>query len=462
MKVPPYKIKMVEPIKLLPKEEREAVIKKVGYNPFLLESEEVFIDLLTDSGTGAMSQNQWSAMMKGDESYAGSRSFREMKEAIKDVMGFEYTLPTHQGRGAEHVLDTLLVSEGSIVPGNMHFDTTKAHIENKKGRAIDCTIDAIYDTSVYHPFKGNVDLHKLEDIINMHGKDIAYILITATCNSGGGQPVSLANIKAVSELAKKNDLLLFIDAARFAENAHFIKEREFEGKKSVKSIVDEMFENVDGCLMSAKKDAIVNTGGYIALKDEQMYKQLRPINTLFEGFPTYGGMSGRDMEALAVGLREGIEEDYLEHRIGQIIYLGEELDKRGVPVVKPFGGHAVYIDAKKFFPHIPQEEFPGHTLCVESYIEGGIRVVEIGTLLAGRDPDTGKNIHPPLELTRITIPRRVYTKDHLDYVIEVISKIYERRDSIKGLEFEYETPILRHFESTFKRLNERDNIYHRK
>lgn len=460
VRVPPFKIKMVEPIRLVPKIERESIIEKVGYNPFLLDAEDVFIDLLTDSGTGAMSHKQWAALMQGDESYAGSRSFKKLRGTVKDVMGFDYVLPAHQGRGAEHVLDQLLVNEGQVVPGNIHFDTTKAHIENQKGKTIDCTIDEIYDTSVDHPFKGNIDLQKLENVIQQHCEDIAYILITATCNSGGGQPVSLENIEAVSKLAKDNDLLLFIDAARYAENAYFIQQREFDGDKPIREIVKEMFSYTDGCLMSAKKDAIVNMGGFIALNDEQIYKKLCPINVLYEGFPTYGGMSGRDMEAMAVGLVEGTDECYLEHRIHQVKHLGDELSKRGVPIVKPIGGHAVYIDAKKFFPNIPQEEFPGHTLCVELYIQGGVRAVEIGTLLAGRDSDTGKNVYPELELTRLTIPRRVYAQEHLDYVVEIVSRVYDRRDSVKGLEFEYEAPILRHFQSTFKRKeDERDNIH---
>lgn len=452
MKVPPFKIKMVEPIRLLPKKMREAAIQKAGFNLFSLSSKQVFIDLLTDSGTSAMSDRQWSGLMLGDESYAGSSSFDRFREAVKSVMGFPYVLPTHQGRGAEHVLDRLLISEGQVVPGNMHFDTTKAHIENRKGKAVDCTIDEVYNVRSAHPFKGNVDLQKLKKSIQQYEKKVAYILITVTCNSGGGQPVSLENIKQVSEIAKKNNILLFIDAARYAENAYFIQQREFEGKKPVKDIVKEMFNHADGCLMSAKKDALVNIGGFIALKDEKIYKKLCPINVLFEGFPTYGGLAGRDMEAMAIGLLEGVEEDYLCYRIDQVKYLGDKLSKLGIPIIQPVGGHAVYIDAKKFFPHIAQKNFPAHTLCVELYIEGGVRAVGIGAVLAGRDPETKKSIYPKLELTRLTIPRRVYTKEHLDHVADVVAKVYKRKDSVKGFEFDYEGPILRHFQSTFKRI----------
>ncbi|MBL7100923.1 MAG: tryptophanase [Nanoarchaeota archaeon] len=452
MQVPPFKIKVVEPIKVLSEKERRVAIEKAGFNPFLLSSKEVFIDLLTDSGTSAMSDKQWSGLMLGDESYAGSVNFDHLREAVNDVMGFPYVLPTHQGRGAEHVLDKLLIKKGQVVPGNIHFDTTKAHIENREGKAVDCTVDEVYDTSNDFPFKGNVDIQKLKDVIQKYGKKIAYILVTITCNSGGGQPVSLANIKEVSEIAKKNNILFFIDAARYAENAYFIQQREFKGKKPIKDIVKEMFSYADGCLMSAKKDALVNIGGFIALRDENIYRKLCPINVLFEGFPTYGGLAGRDMEAMAIGLREGVEEEYLSYRINQVKYLGDKLIKQKIPVVQPIGGHAVYIDAKKFFPGISQGNFPGHTLCVELFIEGGVRAVEIGTLLAGRDPDTKENIYPKLELTRLTVPRRVYTKEHLDYVADIVSKVYSRRDSVKGLEFDYEAPVLRHFQSRFKIL----------
>ena len=451
MLLPPYKIKSVESIKIIPRAEREKKLREAGFNPFLLKARDVYIDLLTDSGTGAMSQEQWAGMMRGDESYAGAESFEKMKRAVKSIMGFDYILPVHQGRAAEHILDTILVREGQIIPGNKHFDTTKAHIEWAKGRAMDMTIPEAKKPSNPHPFKGNLDIKKLEKIIAENKKNISYLLITITCNSVGGQPVSLANIRTVSALARKNKLLLFFDAARYAENAYFIKTREKNcAQKTIKEIIKEMMACVDGVLMSAKKDAIVNMGGFIAVRSKTLYQKLVPVSILFEGFTSYGGMSGHDIEALAQGLYEGIEENYLAYRVGQVAYLGKELKKRGIPIVEPFGGHAVYIDAKKFLPRIPQEEFPGHSLCCEIYLEGGIRAVEIGTLLAGRDPETKKNIYPALELVRLTIPRRVYFQEHIDYVISVIEKVWQRRDKIKGLKLVYEPPILRHFQARLK------------
>lgn len=448
--VPPYKTKSVERIRLLPKDERIRRLEAAGLNPFLLNSEDVFIDLLTDSGTSAMSNDQWAGIMRGDESYAGSASFQKLKTAVKDVMGFDYLLPTHQGRGAEHVLDKLLIKEGQIVPGNLHFDTTKAHIENRGGRAVDCTVEEAYDIKSSYPFKGNIDLSRLEKVISEDPKRVAYILITITCNTGGGHPVSIENIRGVANIAKRYKLLLFFDAARYAENAYFIKQRE-EGYKevSIRTIVKEMMDYVDGCLMSGKKDALVNIGGFLALKDKELFQKLSPICVLMEGFPTYGGMSGRAMEAMAVGLYEGAEEEYLKYRTGQVEYLATELDRLGIPIMKPPGGHAVYIDAASFLPHIPSAELPGQALCNEVYIEGGVRGVEIGTLLAGRDPTSGNNIYPKLELFRLAIPRRVYSREHLDYVVECLNRVYQRRNKIRGLKFVYEAPILRHFQSTF-------------
>ncbi|ODS33475.1 MAG: Tyrosine phenol-lyase [Candidatus Scalindua rubra] len=453
MILPPYKIKVVEKINLIPREEREKRIREVGYNLFFLQSQDIYIDLLTDSGTGAMSDNQWAGIMLGDESYAGSINFKHLEEAVKSIMGFKYVLPTHQGRGAEHVLDEILVKPCQVVPGNMHFDTTKAHIINVRGRAIDCVIEEAYQPDTEHPFKGNIDISKLEGFINKDPENIAYVLITATCNSGGGQPVSLENIRQVHEVTKKNNIALFMDAARFAENAFFIKEREAGYKdKSIQEIVKEMMSHMDGCTMSAKKDAINNIGGFIAINDKKLYDKLAHKTVLFEGFITYGGMSGRDMEALARGLFEGIEEDYLRYRIGQVRYVGEKLSNAGIPIMKPFGGHAVFINGKGFLPHIKQENFPSQTLCIECYIEGGVRGVEVGTILAGRDQNTGKNIYPRLDLMRLAIPRRVYCSEHLDYVCEIVVNAYKRREKIKGFEFDYESPTLRHFLSTFKRL----------
>lgn len=453
MKSPPYKIKVIEKINLIPREEREKRIREVGYNLFLLQSQDIYIDLLTDSGTGAMSDNQWAGIMLGDESYAGSINFKHLADAVKVIMGFEYVLPAHQGRGAEHVLDEILVKAGQAVIGNMHFDTTRAHIQNVGGRAIDCAIEEAYQPDVEHPFKGNIDISKLEDFIARDSKNISYVLITATCNSGGGQPVSLENIRQVHKITKKNNIPLFMDAARYAENAFFIKEHEVEYKdKSIREIVKEMMSYMDGCTMSAKKDAITNIGGFIALNDEKLYKKLAHKTVLFEGFITYGGMSGRDMEALARGLFEGIDEDYLSYRIGQVRYLGERLSDAGIPIMKPIGGHAVFIDGKAFLPHIKQENFPSQSLCVECYIEGGVRVIEIGTILAGRDQKTGKDIYPKLDLVRLAVPRRVYCSEHLDYVCETVVNVYKRREEIKGFEFDYESPVLRHFLSTFRKL----------
>ena len=453
MQAPNFKIKSVEGIKLISREERIKAIEKAGLNVFLLKSDEIFIDLLTDSGTNAMSQEQWSAIMKADESYAGARSFDNFKNSISEVTGFDFVLPVHQGRAAEHVLDSVLVEKGQIVAGNIHFDTTEAHIEHRKGIPVNCVIEEAFDCEKECDFKGNIDLKKLEKILEENKRNTAYVLHTVTCNSGGGQPVSMQNIKEVSALCKKFGVLFFLDAARFAENCFFIKQREkgFE-KKSIAEIALEMFSYADGCNMSAKKDAIVNMGGFIAFKKKELYEKCIPFAILFEGFPTYGGMSGRDLEAVAVGIKEGIQEDYLRYRIGQVRYLGEQLEKAGIPVMKPIGGHAVFVDGKKFLEHLPQEQFPSHTLAAELYIEAGIRAVEIGTLLAGRNPETGENKMPALDLMRLTIPRRVYLQEHMDYIVEAMKKLKERKEKIKGLKFTFESPVLRHFWSKFERI----------
>lgn len=443
-----YKIKMVEPIRRSTREQREQWIKEANYNLFKLKAEYVFIDLLTDSGTGAMSDRQWSEMMLGDESYAGASSFYKMKDTIRELLGFEYFLPTHQGRAAENVLFSAMVKAGDFVPGNSHFDTTKGHIESRKAKAIDCTIDEAFDTSVYHPFKGNIDLNKLEDVLKNHPKEkIPFIVVTITCNSSGGQPVSMANIKAVRQLADKYGIFVLFDSARFAENAYFIKTRE-EGYKdiSIRDIVLEMFSYADGMTMSSKKDAIVNMGGFIALRDKELFEKATVFNIMFEGYVTYGGMSGRDMNALAQGLREGTEFDYLETRIGQVAYLGNRLVEFGVPVQQPFGGHAIFVDAKRFLPQLPKEQFQAQSLAVELYLESGVRGVEIGALLADRDPETRENRYPALELLRLTIPRRVYTNNHMDYVATALANVYERRNTLTtGLKIIHEAPIMRHF-----------------
>jgi tryptophanase len=451
----PYKIKMVESIKRSTKEQRLKWIKKANYNLFNLSSENVFIDLLTDSGTGAMSDKQWAEMMIGDESYAGSSSFLKLKKTVKKITGFKYFLPTHQGRAAENVLFSVLVKEGDIVPGNSHFDTTKGHIEFRKATAVDCTIDEAFDTSIIHPFKGNIDLNKLEKVFKSHPKEkIPFVILTITCNSAGGQPVSVQNTKEVSQLCKQYGIPLYFDSARYAENAYFIKKREpgYENK-TIKEIVKEVFSYGDGMTISAKKDGLVNMGGFIALNNEEVFKQATVFNIMYEGFITYGGMNGRDMGALAVGLDEATEFNYLESRVEQVAYLGKKLVEYGVPVQQPFGGHAIFLDANKFVPKIPREEYRAQALAIEIYIVGGIRGVEIGTVLADRDPFTRKNRFPDLELVRLAIPRRTYTNNHMDYIAATLKNIYDTRDEAKsGYEITDEAPIMRHFTVKFKKI----------
>lgn len=451
----PYKIKMIEHIKRSTQEQRLKWIQEADYNLFNLSSDKVFIDVLTDSGTGAMSDKQWAEMMIGDESYAGSSSFLKLKETVKNITGFNYFLPTHQGRAAENVLFSALVKEGDIVPGNSHFDTTKGHIEFRKAKAVDCTIDEAFDTSNMHPFKGNVDLNKLETVFKSHPKEkIPFVVLTITCNSAGGQPVSVQNTKEVSALCKKYGIPLYFDAARFAENAYFIKKREpgYENK-SIKEIAKEVFSYGDGMTMSAKKDGLVNMGGFIALNNEEVFKQATVFNIMFEGFITYGGMNGRDMGALAVGLDEATEFNYLESRVEQIAYLGQKLVDFGVPVQQPFGGHAIFLDANKFVPKIPREEYRAQALAVEIYIVGGIRGVEIGTVLADRDPVTRENRYPELELVRLAIPRRTYTNNHMEYIAVALKNIYDTREEAKsGYVIVDEAPIMRHFTAKFKKI----------
>lgn len=443
-----YKIKMVETIRKSTREEREQWIKEAHYNLFNLKSDYVFIDLLTDSGTGAMSDKQWSAMMEGDESYAGARSYYNMKESIRDITGFEFFLPTHQGRAAENVLFSSLVKEGDILPGNSHFDTTKGHIEFRKAHAVDCTIAEAKDTNAILPFKGNIDLTLLEDVLRKHPKEkIPCIVLTITNNTAGGQPVSMENIKGTSALAKKYGVKLLFDSARFAENAYFIKTRE-EGyaNVSITDICKEMFSHADFMTMSSKKDAIVNMGGFIGFRNEEDWKACQMFNIMYEGYITYGGMSGRDMNALAQGLREGTQFDYLETRIGQVAYLGKKLDEYGIPYQKPAGGHAIFVDAKKILTNVPKEQFVAQTLGIELYLEGGVRGVEIGALLADRDPETRANRYPALELLRLAIPRRVYTNDHMDYIAAALKNVFDRRETIKtGYLIKKELPIMRHF-----------------
>jgi len=451
----PYKCKMVEMIRQSTREQRLQWIKEADYNLFNLTSEKVYIDLLTDSGTGAMSDVQWAAMLTGDESYAGSKSFIRLKETIQSITGFTYVLPTHQGRAAENVLFSATVREGDYIPGNAHFDTTKGHIEFRRAHAVDCTIDEAFDTNTMHPFKGNLDLNKLENVLKAHPREnIPFVIVTITCNSSGGQPVSMENIRQVSALCKKYGIPVIFDAARFAENAYFIKLREEAYKnKTIKEIAKEFFSYGDGMTMSSKKDGLVNMGGFIALNDEEIYKKASVFNIMYEGFLTYGGMNGRDMAALAVGLDEATEFEYLESRINQVHLLGETLSRYGVPVQHPFGGHAIFIDANKFVPTIPREQYRAQALAIELYIVGGIRSVEIGTVLADRDPFTRKNRYPELELVRLAIPRRTYTDNHMLYVAAVLKNIYDTRHEAKtGYRISEEAPIMRHFTAKFVKI----------
>jgi tryptophanase len=444
----PYKMKMVETIRRTTPEERQKWIKDAKFNLFKLRAEHVYIDLLTDSGTGAMSDKQWAELMLGDESYAGASSYFKLKETIKDILGFDFFLPVHQGRAAENVLFSVLIKNGDVVPGNSHFDTTKGHIEYRKAEAVDCTIEEAFDTTCSHCFKGNVDLEKLEDVLKKHPKSqVPLIIVTLTCNSSGGQPVSIENLKGIRQVADKYGIPVYYDSARFAENAYFIKKREkgYENK-SIREIVKEMFSYADGMTMSSKKDGLVNIGGFIGMKNEEIFKQATVFNIMFEGYITYGGMAGRDMNALAQGLKEVIEFDYLEARIGQVAYLGQLLKNHNIPIQEPFGGHAIFVDVKRFYPQIPQEEYPAQLLGVQLYIEGGVRGVEIGTLLADRDPVTRKNRYPALELLRLAIPRRVYTNNHMEYVAACMTNIWDRRSNYtRGFKIIYEAPIMRHF-----------------
>lgn len=456
----PYRIKMIEPIRRSTQAEREAWLARAKYNLFNLRSEEVYIDLLTDSGTGAMSSAQWAEIMLGDESYAGASSYFKLKETITELTGLPFFLPAHQGRAAENVLFSALIGtgeegRGKLVPGNSHFDTTKGHIESRHAHAIDCTIDEAFDTELDHPFKGNLDLGKLEAVFKAHRReDIPLCLITVTCNSSGGQPVSLGNIRATAALCRRYGIPVFLDAARFAENAWFIQQREAAcAGMGIKDIVKAMFAEVDGCAMSSKKDGIVNIGGFTAYRGEELFRKAMGFNIMYEGYNTYGGMAGRDLGALSVGLREACEADYLEARIGQVAQLGQALVDAGIPVQRPFGGHAIFVDAKRFLPGVRKEELVAQTLGVEVYREGGVRGVEIGAVLADRDPETRENRYPALELLRLAIPRRTYTNDHMAYVAATLIRVFERRKAItRGYRITWEAPILRHFTAEFAPL----------
>ena len=449
-----WRIKMVEPIKKSTREEREQWMKEADYNLFQLRSEQVYIDCLTDSGTGAMSDRQWAAVMMGDESYAGSASFFHLKETINKITGFEYVIPTHQGRAAENVLFSHLVKAGSIVPGNSHFDTTKGHIESRKATALDCTIDEAKDTQLEIPFKGNVDPKKLEKALAEHHENVPFIIVTITNNTAGGQPVSMQNLREVRAIADKYGKRVVLDSARFAENAYFIKTRE-EGyaDKTIKEIALEMFSLADGMTMSAKKDGIVNMGGFIATRHEDWYEGAKRFCIPFEGYLTYGGMNGRDMEALAVGLDENTEFDNLETRIHQVEFLAGLLDEYGIPYQRPVGGHAIFVDADKVLTKVPKEEFPAQTLAIELYLEAGVRGCEIGYILADRDPVTRENRFGGLDLLRLCIARRVYTDNHMRVIAAALKNVFDRRDEItRGVEIVWETELMRHFTVKLRKL----------
>jgi tyrosine phenol-lyase len=450
----PYRIKTVERLRMIARVDRERAMADAGYNTFLLKSEDVYIDLLTDSGTNAMSDRQWSAMMAADEAYAGARSFYNMERAVQDIYGFRHMVPTHQGRGAEHLISRILIRPGHVIPGNMYFTTTRAHQELQGGEFADVIIDEAHDPNSEHPFKGNVDIYKLTAVIERVGaENIPYINVACTVNLAGGQPVSLANLRALRELCDLFKIRMWCDATRAVENAWFIREREYGyAQKPVAAILKEMMSLFDGCTMSAKKDCLVNIGGFLAMNDRALYQKACEQVVIFEGMPTYGGLSGRDMEAIAQGIYEMVEDDYISDRINQVRYLGNQLIEAGVPIVRPIGGHAVFIDARKFLDHLGQDQFPAQSLAAALYIESGVRSMERGIVSAGRDPKTGQNRRSSLELVRLTIPRRVYTARHMDVVAWAIKSLYERRDEIPGLKMTYEPPTLRFFTSRFEPL----------
>ena len=450
----PFRIKSVETVKMISREERERVIKEAGYNTFLINSEDVYIDLLTDSGTNAMSDKQWAAMMLGDEAYAGSTNFKHLEEAVNKHFGFKHIVPTHQGRGAENILSQIAIRPGQFVPGNMYFTTTRYHQERNGGTFVDIIRDEAHNATLNIPFKGDIDLKKLQQVIDEKGaENIAYVCLAVTVNLAGGQPVSMKNMRAVREITRKNGIKVFYDATRCVENAYFIKEQE-EGyaDKTIQEIVLEMFSYADGCTMSGKKDCIVNIGGFLCMNDDTLFEKAKELVVVYEGMPSYGGMAGRDMEAMAVGLGESMQFEYIEHRVKQVRYLGDQLMVAGIPIVEPVGGHAVFIDARRFYPHLTQDEFPAQSLAASLHVESGVRSMERGIISAGRDKETGENNHPKLETVRLTIPRRVYTYRHMDVVADAVIRLYEHRERIPGLQFVYEPKQLRFFTARFDKI----------
>lgn len=450
----PFKIKVVEPLKMTTRNYREVVIKEAGYNTFLLHSEDVYIDLLTDSGTNAMSDNQWAGMMLGDEAYAGSKNYYNLEEKMQQYYGYKYLVPAHQGRGAEHMISQVLIRPGMFVPGNMYFTTTRLHQELAGGTFVDVIIDEAHDPKNQHPFKGNIDLHKLEDLIKKVGPEkIPYVSIAGTVNMAGGQPFSMENLKEVYSLCKNHNIRIIFDATRAVENAYFIKIREKDYEdKSIADILKEMCSYTDGATVSAKKDLYVNIGGFLATNEFEVFEEARNMVVVYEGLHTYGGIAGRDMEAMARGIEEMVEYDQIRARIGQVEYVGSNLLNYDIPIVEPVGGHAIFLDAKRFYPHIKQVEFPAQTLAAEIYIDSGVRAMERGIVSAGRNKETGDHYYPRLELVRLTFPRRVYTQAHCDVVIESIVETYEKRDNAKGLKMVYEPKYLRFFQARFDRL----------
>ena len=450
----PFRIKAVETVKMISREEREKVIREAGYNTFLINSEDVYIDLLTDSGTNAMSDRQWAGMMMGDEAYAGSRNFHHLEQTVREFFGFKHLVPTHQGRGAENLLSQIAIKPGQFVPGNMYFTTTRYHQERNGGIFVDIIRDEAHDAGLDVPFKGDIDLNKLQRLIDEKGaENIAYVCLAVTVNLAGGQPVSMKNMREVRQLADKYKIKVFYDATRCVENAYFIKEQEkgFAGK-SIREIVREMFSYADGCTMSGKKDCLVNIGGFLCMNDEELFAAAKELVVVYEGMPSYGGMAGRDMEAMAIGLRESMQFEYIEHRIKQVRYLGDKLKAAGIPIIEPVGGHAVFLDARRFCPHLTQDRFPAQSLAANLYVESGVRSMERGIVSAGRDKNTGKNHAPRLETVRLTVPRRVYTYRHMDVVAEAVINLYKHKEKIRGLRFVYEPKQLRFFTARFEEV----------